>query len=101
MGWCLPDATSFSVQMRCGGGGLARKRSLDHLALLGDVSAGGFGIRCDYVFGMGFQLAADLHAVSNPNSRSYVGVGAFQMLKRGAYEACGTHRRLAMEVIDT
>jgi hypothetical protein len=49
---------------------------------------------------MGFQLAADLHAVSNPNSRAYVGVGAFQMLKRGAYEASGTHRRLAMEVID-
>jgi glycosyltransferase involved in cell wall biosynthesis len=39
-------------------------------------------------------------AVSNPNSRAYVGVGAFQMLKRSAYEACGTHRRLAMEVID-
>jgi hypothetical protein len=51
-------------------------------------------------FVMGFQLAADLHAVSNPNSRAYVGVGAFQMLKRNAYEGCGTHRRLAMEVID-
>ncbi len=80
---------------------LARARGLDHLALLGDVERSGFW---DTVlitfFGMGFQLAADLHAVSNPNSRAYVGVGAFQMLKRGAYEACGTHRRLAMEVID-
>jgi len=27
-------------------------------------------------------------------------VGAFQMLKRSAYEAAGTHRRLAMEVVD-
>jgi glycosyltransferase involved in cell wall biosynthesis len=80
---------------------LARARGLDHLALLGDVERSGFW---DTVlitfFGMGFQLAADLHAVSNPNSRAYVGVGAFQMLKRGAYEASGTHRRLAMEVID-
>jgi len=80
---------------------LARARGLDHLSLLGDVERSGFW---DTVlitfFGMGFQLAADLHAVSNPNSRAYVGVGAFQMLKRGAYEACGTHRRLAMEVID-
>src|SRR5258708_39869357 len=80
---------------------LVRERGLDHLALLGDVERSGFW---DTVlitfFGMGFQLAADLHAVSNPNSRAYVGVGAFQMLKRGAYEACGTHRRLAMEVID-
>jgi hypothetical protein len=38
--------------------------------------------------------------VSNPRSRAYVGVGAFQMVKRTAYAACGTHRRLAMEVID-
>src|SRR5579864_8043470 len=80
---------------------LARAKGLDHLALLGDVERSGFW---DTVlitfFGMGFQLAADLHAVSNPNSRAYVGVGAFQMLKRSAYEACGTHRRLAMEVID-
>jgi len=80
---------------------LARARGWDHLALVGDVVRSGFW---DTVvisfFVMGFQLAADLHAVSNPNSRAYVGVGAFQILKRSAYEACGTHRRLAMEVID-
>jgi hypothetical protein len=80
---------------------LFRERGLDHLALLGDVERSGFW---DTVlitfFGMGFQLATDLYQVSNPNSRAYVGVGAFQMLKRGAYEASGTHRRLAMEVID-
>jgi hypothetical protein len=80
---------------------LARERGLDHLSLLGDVERSGFW---DTVlitfFGMGFQLATDLHQVSNPSSRAYVGVGAFQMLKRRAYEASGTHRRLAMEVID-
>jgi glycosyltransferase involved in cell wall biosynthesis len=80
---------------------LLRERGMDHLALLGNVERSGFW---DTVlitfFGMGFQLAVDLYQVSNPNSRAYVGVGAFQMVKRGAYEACGTHRRLAMEVID-
>lgn len=80
---------------------LAREQGLDHLSLLGDVERSGFW---DTVlitfFGMGFQLATDLHQVSNPSSRAYVGVGAFQMLKRSAYEASGTHRRLAMEVID-
>ena len=74
---------------------------MDHLALLGDVERSGFW---DTVlisfFAMGFQLATDPHSVSNPSSRSYVGVGAFQMLTRQAYEACGTHRRLAMEVVD-
>ena len=80
---------------------LLRERGLDHLALLGDVERSGFW---DTVlisfFGLGFQLATDPYNVSNPNSRSYVGVGAFQMLRRSAYEAAGTHRRLAMEVVD-
>jgi glycosyltransferase involved in cell wall biosynthesis len=80
---------------------LVRSRGLDHLSLLGDVERSGFW---DTVlitfFGMSFQLATDLSQVGNPGSRSYMGVGAFQMLKRGAYEASGTHRRLAMEVID-
>jgi glycosyl transferase family 21 len=80
---------------------LVRERRLDHLTLLGDVERSGFW---DTVlisfFGMGFQLATDPYNVSNPNSRSYVGVGAFQMLHHSAYEACGTHRRLAMEVVD-
>jgi len=80
---------------------LLRERGLDHLTLLGDVECSGFW---DTVlisfFGMGFQLATDPYTVSNPNSRSYVGVGAFQMLRRAAYEASGTHRRLALEVVD-
>lgn len=80
---------------------LFRARGLDHLALLGDVERSGFW---DTVlisfFGMGFQLATDPYNVSNPNSRSYVGVGAFQMLSRKAYEGSGTHQRLAMEVVD-
>jgi hypothetical protein len=80
---------------------LFRARQLDHLALLGDVERSGFW---DTVlisfFAMGFQFATDPYSVSNPNSRAYVGVGAFQMLSREAYEATGTHRRLAMEVVD-
>lgn len=80
---------------------LFRARQLDHLALLVDVERSGFW---DTVlisfFAMGFQLATDPYSVSNPHSRAYVGVGAFQMLSRTAYEACGTHRRLAMEVVD-
>jgi glycosyltransferase involved in cell wall biosynthesis len=80
---------------------LLRERRLDHLSLLGDVERSGFW---DTVFlsffGMGFQLATDTRNLSNPTSRSYAGVGAFQILRRSAYELCGTHWRLAMEVLD-
>jgi glycosyltransferase involved in cell wall biosynthesis len=80
---------------------LARDRQLDHLTLFGDIVMVGFWEKVLITFfGMAFHMAIDPHQVSNPRSRAYVGVGAFQMVKRTAYEACGTHRRLAMEVID-
>jgi glycosyltransferase involved in cell wall biosynthesis len=80
---------------------LLQERQLDHLTLFGDVDRSNFwDTLLIAFFGMGFQLATDSYQVSNPNSRSYAGIGAFQILKRSAYEAIGTHRRLAMEVVD-
>jgi glycosyltransferase involved in cell wall biosynthesis len=80
---------------------LAKQHNLDHLTLFGDIEMVGFWEKVLLTFfGMAFHLAADPHRISNPNSRVYAGVGAFQLLKRTAYEACGTHRRLAMEVVD-
>ena len=80
---------------------LAAHGKLDHLTLFGDIEMVGFWERVLLTFfGMAFHLAADPYRISNPNSRVYAGVGAFQLLKRTAYEACGTHRRLAMEVVD-
>ena len=80
---------------------LAEQRNLDHLTLIGDVEMHGFWeTTLITFFGLAFHLATDAYNVSKPASRAYVGVGAFQLLKRSAYEAIGTHRRLAMEVVD-
>jgi len=80
---------------------LVKQRALDHLTLFGDVEMHGFWETTLLTFfGMAFHLATDPYRVGNPHSRAYVGVGAFQMVKRDAYEAVGTHRRLAMEVVD-
>jgi glycosyltransferase involved in cell wall biosynthesis len=80
---------------------LAKQRHLDHLTLFGEVQMAGFWEKVLLTFmGFGFHLATNSSRVSNPHSRAYVGVGAFQYLKRFAYEGSGTHRRLAMEVVD-
>jgi len=80
---------------------LVKAQNLDHLSLLGDVEMVGFWEKVLITFfGLGFHLAADPSRVGNRRSSRYVGVGAFQLLRRSAYETSGTHRRLAMEVID-
>jgi hypothetical protein len=80
---------------------LVSKRELDHLSLFGDVEMVGFWETVLITFfGMAFHIATNPGGVGNPRSKTYMGVGAFQLLKRSAYEASGTHRRLAMEVID-
>lgn len=80
---------------------VVRSKNLDHLTLFGDVEMVGFWETVLITFfGLAFHIASDPYRVSNPHSRAYVGVGAFQLMKRSAYEACGTHRRLAMEVVD-
>ncbi len=80
---------------------MARAQKLDHLTLFCDVEMHTFWEKVLITFfGMCFHLATDPDNVGKPGSRSYVGIGAFQLLKRFAYEACGTHRRLAMEVVD-
>ena len=80
---------------------VVQQKNLDHFTLFGDVEMVGFWETVVITFfGLAFHIAHDPYQVSNPHSRAYVGVGAFQLMKRSAYEACGTHRRLAMEVVD-
>jgi len=80
---------------------LAKARNLEHLTLMGDVEMVGFWETVLITFfGMAFNIATDPYRVANPHSRAYLGVGAFQLLRRAAYEASGMHRRLAMEVVD-
>jgi glycosyltransferase involved in cell wall biosynthesis len=80
---------------------VVKQKNLDHFTLFGDVEMVGFWETVLITFfGLAFHMANNPYQVSNPHSRAYVGVGAFQLMKRSAYEACGTHRRLAMEVVD-
>lgn len=80
---------------------LAKEKHWDHLTLLchAEMFTAGEKIAMTF-FGMAFLLGFRPWRASDPRSSAYVGVGAFQLIRRSAYEKMGTHRRLAMEVVD-
>jgi cellulose synthase/poly-beta-1,6-N-acetylglucosamine synthase-like glycosyltransferase len=80
---------------------LAEERQWDHLTLLCHAEMFTVGEKIAMTFfGMSFLLGLKPWRASDPKSGADVGVGAFQLIRRSAYEKMGTHRRLAMEVVD-
>ncbi len=80
---------------------MAKRESWDHLTLLSGVEMHSIGEKIALTFfGMGFLMGVRPWRANDARSKGYMGVGAFQLLRRSAYEAIGTHRRLAMEVVD-
>lgn len=89
-----PDALRRAVA-------LARARDWDHLTLLVGTELVGFWERVAVsTFALGFLLVLEAWRAERPGSKRYVGVGAFQLLRRGCYEGIGGHRALALEVVD-
>lgn len=80
---------------------LAEIKGWDHVTLLGEPKMYTLGEKITMTFfGLALVGGTRPYAASNPRSSFYAGVGAFQLIRRSAYEKLGTHRRLAMEVID-
>jgi hypothetical protein len=80
---------------------LATDKKWDHLTLMANADMHGFWEKITLTyFGFCLVFGSQAWKVSDPKSPKYLGIGAFQLVRRGAYQASGTHKRLAMEVLD-
>ncbi|MBI3121243.1 MAG: glycosyltransferase, partial [candidate division NC10 bacterium] len=79
----------------------AEANRVDHLVVIPRVETVGFWekvlVSC---FSLLFSLAQRPWRVSDSRSRASIGIGAFNLIRRSAYEAIGTHRALANAVVD-
>jgi glycosyltransferase involved in cell wall biosynthesis len=76
-------------------------RQLDHLALMPGMIPGGYWEDAFKVyFAMLFLLGLKAWAVDSPSKDLYIGVGAFNLVRRPAYEGIGGHEALCLEVAD-
>jgi glycosyltransferase involved in cell wall biosynthesis len=80
---------------------IAIERGWDHMSLLASVEMHGFWeTTAISFFALGFIFGNEPWNAANPRSSRYMGVGAFQLVRRDAYERSGGHSRLRMEVIE-
>jgi len=87
-------AISRAVQYVC-------KNKLDHLTLIFKNISGGMLLNSLILdAGMGLLLLFRPWAARKKGSRAFVGIGAFNMVKKTVYDAIGGHEHLKMHPID-
>jgi glycosyltransferase involved in cell wall biosynthesis len=80
---------------------LVQQRKLDHLTAIPEAHAPGVAVRAFVAaFGVFFSLYARPWNARNPRSRAHVGIGAFNLIRSGAYRAIGGHEAIAMRPDD-
>lgn len=80
---------------------LARAGGRDHLTVFPWMEMKTFWEKTAMTYWVGaFVAGTRVWKVADNKSSAYMGGGAFQLVRRSTYEAVGTHRRLAMEVLE-
>ena len=75
--------------------------SIDFLALIPNMWPGTFPFDCTLgLFVRGFCMAGRIWAVSNPDSTAAIGVGAFNLVRRSAFQRTPGFEHLRLTVVD-
>ncbi len=79
----------------------ALEKKRDHVAVIPDLALQGFWLTLfASCFTMFFSAYYKPWKVSQPKSSSFVGIGAFNLMKRSVYDAVGGHARIALRPDD-
>lgn len=79
----------------------AEEHGLDHLALYPQVQARGYWLEAFVSFFVyGFLSGSRPHLATDPKSAVGIGIGGFNLLRRTAYEAIGTHQAISLRPDD-
>lgn len=77
------------------------RHKLDHLTAAPNLNAKGFWLRSFIAFFlMGFSYFKRPWMANNPKSKIGTGIGAFILVRKGAYDRFGTHERIKMRPDD-
>lgn len=89
-----PDAARLAVS-------LALRDRWDHLAVGPDIASETLGERIYVAYFLAMFTASQRPwKASDPRAREFIGIGAFNLVRREAYRRAGGHERIRFEVLD-
>lgn len=78
-----------------------QSQHLDHLAVLPEIQTPSLALSLFMnAFSIYFALYARPWQASNPNNSAFIGIGAFNLMRRSVYEHIGTHQAIALRPDD-
>lgn len=79
----------------------AAREQMGHAVVLPTLIAPGLWERALVsLFGLLFHFRAPVRDLRRPGTAAYIGIGAFNLVRKEAYAAVGGHERLRLEVVD-
>ena len=90
--WLKPDVIARSLQV-------AERDEADHVTLVSGLAGGSVGLKASHLLFL-ISLANWISGVNRDRPKSFMGIGAFNLVRAAAYRQCGGYEALRLTVLD-
>ncbi len=90
--WLKPDVIARALRV-------AERDGADHLTLVSGLATGSAGLKASHLMFF-ISLANWFSGVNRDRPRSFMGIGAFNLVRATAYRQCGGYEALRLTVVD-
>jgi len=90
--WLQPDVIARALR-------IAARDTADHITLVSGLAPGSVGLKASHLMFL-LSLANWFSGVNRDRPRSFMGIGAFNLVRAHAYRQCGGYEALRLTVVD-
>ena len=90
--WLKPDVITRALA-------IAAHDQADHVTLISGLDGGSVGLKASHLLFL-ISLANWISGVNRDRPKSYIGIGAFNLVRASAYRQCGGYEALRLTVVD-
>ncbi len=90
--WLQPDVIARALR-------IAARESADHITMVSGLAPGSLGLKASHLLFL-LSFANWISGVNRDRPRSFMGIGAFNLVRAEAYRQCGGYEALRLTVVD-